>query len=63
MMGRLLVTKTHALVATGVYAPGVYARKMVFLVGRSLLSNCVQTRGAKYIQEKKVKKSHRIQRI
>jgi hypothetical protein len=51
MMGRLLVTKTHALVATG-----VYARKMVFRVGRSLLSNCVQTRGAKYIQEKKVKK-------
>ncbi len=53
MMGRLLVTNTHALVATG-----VYARKMVFRVGRSLLSNCVQTRGAKYIQKKKVKNSH-----
>src|SRR5260370_18095540 len=53
MMGRLLVTKTHALVATG-----VYARKMVFRVGNSLLSNCVQTRGAKYIQKKKEKKSH-----
>ena len=40
MMGRLLVTKTHALVATG-----VYALKMVFLVGRSLLSNlCSNTR-------------------
>ena len=56
-MGRLLVTKTHALVATG-----VYARKMVFRVWRSLLSNCAQTRDAKNIQEKKVKKFHSKQR-
>ncbi len=58
MMGRLLVTKTHTLIATGVYAP-----KMVFRVWRSLLSNCAQTRDAKNIQEKKVKKFHSKQRI
>ena len=49
VMGRLLVTKSHALVATS-----VNARKMVFRVGRSLLSNCTQTRGAKNIQEKNI---------
>ena len=57
VMGRLFVAKTHALVATGIYAP-----KMVFRVWRSLLSNCTQTRGAKNIQEKKVKKFHSKQR-
>ena len=57
MMGRLFVTKTHTLIATGVYAP-----KMVFRVWRSLLSNCAQTRDAKNIQEKEVKKFHSIQR-
>ena len=34
VMGRPLVTKTHALIATG-----VYARKMVFLTRRSLLGH------------------------
>ena len=58
VMGRLFVAKTHTLIATG-----IYARKMVFRVWRSLLSNCAQTRGAKNIQEKKVKKFHSIQRM
>ena len=58
VVGCLFVAKTHTLIATG-----IYARKMVFRVWRSLLGNCAQTRGAKYIQEKKVKKFHSIQRI
>jgi len=58
MMGRFLVAKTHTLIATGIYAP-----EMVFRVWRSLLSNCVQTRGAKNIQGKEVKKFHSIQRM
>jgi hypothetical protein len=49
MMSRFLVTKTHALIATG-----VHARKMVSRVWRSLLGNCAQTRGAKSIQEKRI---------
>jgi hypothetical protein len=56
MVGCLLVAKTHTLIATG-----IYALKMVFRVWRSLLSNCVQTPGAKSIQEKKVKKLHGTQ--
>jgi hypothetical protein len=35
MMSRFLVTKTHALIATG-----AYARKVVFLTRRSLLGYC-----------------------
>jgi hypothetical protein len=57
MMSRFLVTKTHTLIATG-----VYARKIVFLTRRRLLGNCAQTRGTKDIQEKQVKKFHSIQR-
>lgn len=56
VVGCLFVAKTHTLIATG-----VYARKMVSRVWRSLLGNCAQTRGAKSIQEKKVKKLHGIQ--
>ena len=58
MMSCLFLAKTHTLIAAY-----IYARKMVFRVWRSLLGNCAQTRGAKYIQEKKVKKLHRIQNI
>jgi hypothetical protein len=57
MVGRFFVTKTHTLIATG-----VYAHKMVLRIGRSLLGNCAQTRDAKNIQEKEVKKLHSIQR-
>ena len=35
-MGRPLMTKTHPLIATG-----VYAGKMVFLIRRRLLGQCV----------------------
>jgi hypothetical protein len=52
VVGCLFVAKTHTLIATG-----VYARKMVSRVWRSLLGNCAQTRGAKSIQKKKVKKT------
>ena len=47
MMGRLLVTKSHALVATG-----VDAGKIVFLTRRRLLGYRAQAHGAKYKQEK-----------
>ena len=53
VVGRLFVAKTHALIATD-----IYARKMIFRVGRSLLSNYAQTRGAKNVQEKQAKKFH-----
>jgi hypothetical protein len=43
MMSRFLVTETHTLVATSVYAV-----KIVFLTRRRLLSYCVQGRVAKY---------------
>src|SRR5271166_4464962 len=43
MMSRLLVTETHTLIATG-----VYAGKIFFLTRRSLLGYCVQGRVAKY---------------
>ena len=47
MMSRFLVTKSHALVATG-----VDAGKIVFLTRRRLLGYCAQEHGAKYKQEK-----------
>jgi len=53
VMGRPLVTKTHALIATGVYAP-----KWVFLTRRSLLGHHVQAQGAKDQQEEEVNKFH-----
>ena len=37
MMGRFLVTKTHALIPAG-----VYARKIVLLTRSSLLGYCAQ---------------------
>ena len=43
MMSRLLVTKAHTLIATG-----VYAGKIVFLTRRRLLGYCVQRHVAKY---------------
>ena len=43
MMSSLLVTKTHALIATG-----VYALKIVFLYRRRLLGYCAQGYLAKY---------------
>lgn len=58
VVGCLFAVKTHTLIATG-----IYTRKMVFRVWGSLLGNCAQTRGAKYIEEKKVKNFHSIQRI
>jgi hypothetical protein len=47
MVGCLLVTKTHNLIATG-----VDAGKIVFLTRRRLLGYCAQAHGAKYKQEK-----------
>ena len=47
MMSRFLVTKSHALVATG-----VDAGKIVFLTRRRLLGYRAQAHGAKYKQEK-----------
>jgi hypothetical protein len=47
MMSRFLVTKSHALVATG-----VDVGKIVFLTRRRLLGYCAQEHGAKYKQEK-----------
>ena len=56
MMRRFLVTKTHTLIATG-----VYSRKIVFLTRSRLLCYCAQGYVAKYQQEKEVKKFHRRQ--
>jgi hypothetical protein len=53
MMSRFLVTETHPLVATG-----VHAGKIVFLTRGSLLGYCAHVDGAKYKQEKEVKKFH-----
>jgi thioredoxin reductase len=48
MMSCFLVTKTHALIATG-----VSARKIAF-TRRRLLGYCAHVHGAKYKQEKEV---------
>ena len=57
MMSRFLVTKTHTLIATG-----VYTCKIAFLTRRRLLGYCAPEHGAEYKQEKEVKKFHMIQR-
>ena len=54
MMSCFLATKTHALIATG-----VYARKTVSVTRRRLLGCCAQAHGAKDKQEKEVKDFHR----
>jgi hypothetical protein len=58
MMSCFLVTKTHALIATG-----VYAHKIVFVTRRRLLGYCAHVHGAKYKQEKEVKDFHRRQSL
>jgi uncharacterized membrane protein len=56
MMSCFLVTKTHASIATG-----VYARKIVFVTRRRLLGYCAHVHRAKYKQEKEVNDFHRRQ--
>ena len=57
VMGRPLVTKTHALIATC-----VYACKMVFLTRRSLLGHRAQGQEAKCQGKKEVNKFHAMRK-
>ena len=50
-MGRPLMTKTHPLIATG-----VYARKMVFRTRRSSLGQCASAQEARCQEKKEVNK-------
>jgi hypothetical protein len=57
MMSCFLVTKAHALIATG-----IYAGKIVFVTRRRLLGDCAQVRRAEQKQEKEAKNLHLRQR-
>ena len=48
-MGRPVMTKAHPLIATG-----FYARKMVFLIRRSLLGQCASAQEAGRQKKKEV---------
>ena len=50
-MGRPVMTKAHPLIATG-----FYARKMVFLIRRSLLGQCASAQEAGCQEKKEVNK-------
>jgi hypothetical protein len=57
MMSRPFVTKTHALIATG-----VDGRKMAFLTGRGWLGDCAQAQEAGCHEKKEVNQLHVLPR-
>jgi len=56
MMGGLLMTKAHSLIAAG-----VYAHRAFFLSRRTLLGYCARAQGPRYQEDKELKNFHREQ--